>query len=550
MSTTPAPPSRFVRRFDTVWSKMRRVQIGRAVCWTLLVAASGVALLAAADYVFELGRAARADGLAALAVGSLALFGAWAALVLRRWSRPRTAVEIERYFPELGQSVRTAVQYGGREEDEIASEGVVPNLVAALDDHTDLRTRPLPIDAVVPSRRLKAAAVLVGAAVAAVLGLAAVDWEWRVALSRVLLGERPYTEVAVTPGDAVVEEGESLAVAVEVRGRTAGRTVLLARTADDEEADWTERELPADEAIESGRRAVQYEVALESLEAPVEYRVVAGSAESGVYRVDVRYPLRIAKVEIDLAPPEYTGVKPSTVEDGNLHAIEGTRAAFRVELDRPPARAVAVLSEVGRSRDLDVAEVVRLRADDPNYHEFGYEIVPLRIDGTTLSMELDLLEDRNWTIVAEADDGMRLPENRYRIRVRKDQPPQVWFEEPAEALEVHPLAEVLLAVRARDDFGLTKAGIVFQVNNDEEHALLVEDFLAALDEEEGAPPRRTQAALAKVLPLEHFELTQKDSVAYYAFAEDNFPGGPKRAETDLRFIDIRPFRRIYKPGGI
>ncbi|MBI3861502.1 MAG: hypothetical protein HY290_06370, partial [Planctomycetia bacterium] len=121
-----------------------------------------------------------------------------------------------------------------------------------------------------------------------------------------------------------------------------------------------------------------------------------------------------------------------------------------------------------------------------------------------------------------------------------------------EALEVHTLAEVLMRLRARDDFGLTKAGIVFQVNNEEEHTLLKQDFEEALAEAEKEaangklPPPRTQAVLEKLLPLEHFELTARDSVTYYAFAEDNFPGGARRAESDLRFIDIRPFRRQYK----
>lgn len=54
------------------------------------------------------------------------------------------------------------------------------------------------------------------------------------------------------------------------------------------------------------------------------------------------------------------------------------------------------------------------------------------------------------------------------------------------------------------------------------------------------------AALEKVLPLEFFELTQKDSVMYFAFAEDNRPDRPQRTETDMRFIDIRPFKRTYQ----
>ena len=52
------------------------------------------------------------------------------------------------------------------------------------------------------------------------------------------------------------------------------------------------------------------------------------------------------------------------------------------------------------------------------------------------------------------------------------------FEQPEEALEVHAVAEVLNRVRVGDDFGLTKAGIVFQFNNGDEQTLILKDFKA------------------------------------------------------------------------
>ena len=91
--------------------------------------------------------------------------------------------------------------------------------------------------------------------------------------------------------------------------------------------------------------------------------------------------------------------------------------------------------------------------------------------------------------------------------------------------------------RARDDFGLTKLGIVFQVNNEEERELILLDI---------REPMQREAKAEQVLMLEQFLLTQKDCVAYYAFAEDNRPGTPQRATTELRFIDIRPFQRTYR----
>ena len=51
-----------------------------------------------------------------------------------------------------------------------------------------------------------------------------------------------------------------------------------------------------------------------------------------------------------------------------------------------------------------------------------------------------------------------------------------------------------------------------------------------------------------MLLLEKLAASPTDSLTYYAFAEDNYPGGPRRTETDLRYLDIRPFKREYKLG--
>ena len=49
-----------------------------------------------------------------------------------------------------------------------------------------------------------------------------------------------------------------------------------------------------------------------------------------------------------------------------------------------------------------------------------------------------------------------------------------------------------------------------------------------------------------MLLLEKLAASPTDSLTYYAFAEDNYPAGARRTETELRYIDIRPFKREYK----
>lgn len=542
MSTVENKPA-FLQRFDSIWAKMRRTQIGQAICWGIVIASGGFAALAALDYSFEVGRNDRAVGLGIVGIVSLTLALTWIVRAVKRWSRPNTATEIEERFPELGQAVRTSVEFGSQSAEVLGTEGVQASLVSALAADTEERAAPLQIDSIVPVGRLRVAACLASVVVLALVASVAVNWEWRVAAMRALLGDQPYTELTVSPGHLTVQEGDSLALAIDITGRTNRAVIVSTRPVGSDEA-WIERELSADEAIATEPRLVTYEASLTNILDPIEYRVTAGPAQSDVFRIDVRHPLAIDSIRADITPPEYTGVEPSTVDEGNLNVIDGSTVSLSFTLDRAPKTAKLILTERG----------VRLGpGESPKVEERE-----LTVDNATLSTELKLHQDHTYTLIAEAADGMKLPENKFRIRVRYDQPPEVWIEEPDEALEVHSIAEVLMRVRTRDDFGLSRAGIVFEVNNEEEYTLKEKDYAelaTALAADGGEPSQQTRDAFQRLLPLELFGLEEKDSVTYYAFAEDNYPDAAHHSETDLRFIDIRPFRRIFRlpdpsaPGG-
>ncbi len=527
------PRSAFLERFDHLLKAMRRALIGQAVCWSLFLAGSGLLVLSAADFWGEMDRGARVVGLCVVVLLSLAVGVVQFVRAVRRSSRPRTATEIERCFPELGQSVRTSVQYSDLSGSDIGEEGVASTLVSALNVATEEQSRPLGIESIVPRRRFRIAVGLAGLVFVLLIGGTAVDWELRTATMRALLANQPHTELKVTPGDCVVDEGDSVKVSLELRGRTQRDVVLLTRSLGDDDVSWQEVELTAADVVSDEPHLRMYAVNVDSIQEPLEYRVIAGPARSEPFRVDVRRSLSIEAIEVNLTPPAYTLIGQSTVSEGDFSAIDGTRATFRITLDRSAESARMILSS---HADSDASETVEKE-------------MLLAVDGATLTASLDVTDDLTYSIVAKAADGMQTRENKYRIRVRKDRAPQVWIEEPREALEVHSLAEVLLRMRVRDDFGLVRAGIVFEVNNEEEYTLLERDFRQILEQarEAGEALRpQTFSALEELLPLEFFELTQKDSVTYYAFAEDNYPANSHVTETDLRFIDIRPFRRLYR----
>jgi hypothetical protein len=603
MNHTATQTSAFLNRFRSLWARKRRVELVRVGVTLLLLAVLGLGALAIADYWLELDRPVRVAALVALG-GTVFLFAAgslWR--TMRHWSQPTTAAEIEAAFPELGQSVRTTVQFGTMQIEQMEAGGIATTLVTALAEQTHQRALPLTIEDVVPVKRLAWLAAAFAVTAAAFAGASTVDWEWHNATSRAFLGDAPYRQLEVLPGNQTVDEGGGTTIDVALIGRTNRDVILFTRPADEPDAAWTERELEGKEAgdrrLETGgqsgkaadgatsvaltsevptsaalasRPRVVFAAKLARLTKPLEYRVTAGELASAIYRIDIRRPLGIDEIRVDLTPPRYTGQPTSTSLDANLSVLEGTHAKFVIQFDKPVKSASLVFAPRRQPRndeDKNEPEVVALalgKAEDrggksearsqkseersdrkTREHASG----TLTYAGlTSACVSLSLTEDRNYSIVAEAEDGTILPENKYRIRVRQDQPPQVSFESPDEKIEVHTLAELLMRIRVRDDYGLSKAGVVFQINNEQEVPLIAEDFAtvaAAADElaANGRVSPTTQAALEKVLPLEYFELTQKDSVMYFAYAEDNRPEKPQRSETDMRFIDIRPFKRTY-----
>lgn len=522
--------SAFISRFDAIWAQARRVQLSQAVCWAVLTALAGVALLAAADYWLELPLPLRWGAMAAIVVGAVAVAVSLAMQSVRRWRRQATAAAIEQVFPQLGQRIRTTVQYGELSDGQIADEGVAGSLVTALETDTIERASPLPLDAVIPWKSLAFASLLAAVVGLGMAGLSAFDWQWRAAAKRALLADEPYTKIVVEPGNLKVREGESAQLLVTVEGRTGTHVAFHSRRTGEADAQWQEEKFPL-EAVKGDARHATVEVPLDRIRHPLEYRLAAGSATTGTYQVQVLYPLKIVKIESAITPPEYTRQKEGISEGGNITGLAGSQVKLSIELDRPASEAWLVVTPVA-TRQQPQVEPTKL---------------PLTIEGNKLATSLELSEDLTYQVVATAADNMELPENKYRIRVRQDEPPTVWFESPSEALEVHTLAELIMRIRVSDDYGLGRAGIMFEVNNEEEYPLLVQDFAEAAKELEttGTLTPQTRATLEKMLPLEHFELSQQDSVMYYAFAEDIRPTGAQRTESDLRFVDIRPFRRTY-----
>ncbi len=157
--------------------------------------------------------------------------------------------------------------------------------------------------------------------------------------------------------------------------------------------------------------------------------------------------------------------------------------------------------------------------------------------------------DRDSTYIVDAIDQQgRQIENpmEYLVRSTPDLPPEISVNMPGRDLKVMALEEVSIAVSARDDFGMTKLALNYNVAGQFEQNV---NFLNA---ETNAAPRVLDSKM--VLYLEDLQVAPGDFIAYFLTAEDNNDVvGPSEVLSDIYFLEVistdEEFRRASQQGG-
>jgi len=508
----PGEHPRLLDDLETTRRQMRRVLFWQALVRFGLILIGLAALLALADWMWVLPRLAR--GLVLLGALAVAIVG-----LVRYWpqlDRKMVAVAVEQRFPELGQRVRTVVEYAQPGPETTPAS---PGLVRALLDETDERTTGLDCQRVIPWPALRRGLTLLALTLMPVI-LGLLFWpDLRTAALRALLFRASYSTLKVEPGDTTVQAGDSLNVSVTLAGRPVRSAQWLYRKAGDP-GDWTAADLaPNEPALHSSPRRPligRLTTNLTNCQTDLDYRVVAGELQSPVYHVRVVHPLTISRFEAAVIPPPYTR-RPKVIQsEGTLRVIEGSDVQFSIELNREPQMAAFELGISGESSSRTIL---------------------LAVQGTKLTGTMPkVTTEQPFRFVAAAADGVALDPVSYQIKVQPDGPPTVRFVRPEEELAVIPTAEVPIEVAGGDDFGVARVGIAYKVGSGREESLYLNDH----------PDQPLTARAVATLYLEKHKLSYTDGITYYAFVEDNRPVQPHRVVSELRFIDILPYKQTYQ----
>jgi len=521
---------------DTQQSVVRQ-RLAAGLFWMGVAFAVALAVAAAADFFGELATPWRA-------VWLVSVLGALTAASLRGWSRwiakytlSRAAADAEVHVTQFGQRLRTTLDY---EQEAPRPAEASQTLLSALHKDTWQLAQKTNWNDVVDGRPVFVAfAVAAGVALCwsiALLGSA----DFRIAAGRALLLPLEYTTVTYSPQTQIVRIGESAEIKAEVAGRPIASAQLRYRPAGSHEEWQTVGLVPAEgtEVAEPAEKSPQLHgelvAKLDNLEHDLEFEVLAGPRALPAGSIQVLQPLTLETVETRIIPPSYTGRKSETVKTLDLKVLEGSTVELQLELNRPAAEArlVRIDKEAAPKHAADAKEAAAAGKDGTEWVEAPFAMEGNMIRGTLT----DLRKGASYTITAKAADGMELEPQRLNIRVQLDRKPEVKFVQPPEELVVTPTTEVPMIVEAGDDIGLFKVGILFQVGAGEMQTLWEQDA------EGSDEPLR----MSPVLMLEDLQVTYRKAITYYAYAEDNYFGQPRRTMTPLRFIDIRPYQMAFQ----
>jgi hypothetical protein len=484
-----------------------------------LVVGIGVVVLLVSAFAVDKLRFAPAAVTIARSVAYLAVGAAAVRLLvlplLRRVTDQQVALYLEEHEPGLDGQLLSAVQFGSA-DGAGSSRALVERLVASAVDRCAGMEGGLTIEreALRRSSGLLAGATATAAAVLFFSpgflqhGARTLLFPWdREAASS------PYA-ILVEPGDTVVARGADLKLGARLQNFESDQADLAVRSQG--ASQWERWPMTFDET------AGGFALLLFDLTEGAEYFVEAGGVRSATHRIEVADLPYVRRIDLEYRFPAYTGLSPRVEEDGgDVAALRGTRVRVSVTPTIAVPEGVLVVES---------------------------DTIPLEpaVDGAlagTFTVEANgfyrvLFRTALGQLVVGSPD--------YLIDVFEDQPPSIRFTEPGRDMQVTAVEEVFAEVVAEDDYGIRALDLVFSVNGGDERVVSLY----------GGATARSQLTAGHTFFLEDLDLEPGDLVSYFARTTDaGRSGDGAGATTDIYFLEVRPFDRIYRqaeqqPGGM
>jgi Domain of unknown function (DUF4175) len=325
-------------------------------------------------------------------------------------------------------------------------------------------------------------------------------------ISRSAEASTPY-KIEVQPGSAKVPRGADQAVRARLIGFTSSDVSVMMRNTPNAAFE----RVPLIPSKDPG----QFEGMLFHLEKPTEYYVESNGVRSERFSLAVVELPTVQQLDLEYRFPAYTGLEPRKAEGGDVAAIRGTEVVLHV--------TPTMTTPDGKIRLSDGGAMPLTR----------------QADGT-LTGSFKIAQQGFYRIELTGPHGEKVDASpQYTIDVIDDQPPSVHFTKPGRDTQASPVEELFLEARADDDYGVKSLQLFYSVNGSTPKSINLFGGSRPLPE----------VSAGHTIYLEELGLKPGDFVSYYAKASDtDAVQGSKTTTSDIYFVQIRPFKKDYKPA--
>ena len=242
------------------------------------------------------------------------------------------------------------------------------------------------------------------------------------------------TLISLEPKGSMVLRGTPVVIKANVTGNVPGKLLLAMWSNSSDGSDRSDTMRFPMESEGEGR--FSYKVA--SAQFSFLYQAQGGRAASPVYGVRVVDPPELKKMRLTLIPPDYTGLPKEVREEGHVEVLKGT--AINLE-----ARATKAVKE---------GKIIMNQGNQ----------LPLKIDGDLLKGNFLIFYPGTYSVKLKDELGFENPNPvPYQIRLIPDQYPEAEILSPAEDLEISGSEILPIVYAAKDDFGVSKVRLSYQM---------------------------------------------------------------------------------------
>ena len=315
--------------------------------------------------------------------------------------------------------------------------------------------------------------------------------------------------IAVTPGDASLERGDSLVVLARFDGTVPPSVNLVIRQSGAE---------PRSTPLVKSLADPVFGGSVPEVAADFTYQLEYRGKRTREFKVSVFEHPRLLRADVALTFPTYTQLPPKQIEDTRrVSAVEGTRLDYALQLNKPVKSA-------------------RLVARDPAKTVIPLAVTPDKAVATlanfipekTLTYDLQLID---------GDGRANKVAAPFVIDVQPNRRPELRIVSPRGDVRPSALEEVAFEATVWDDFGAPAYGLAYSISGGETRSVELGRGLAAKE-------RKTVSHLLK---LEELGVKPDDLISWHTWADDVGPDGKvRRTTSDLFFGEVRPFDEIFR----